>query len=245
MTFPGFCPWLLIPTQPTRASEPAAEEHSLCNCLSSWLKHRVGWKFPHWEFSRLGQLQGEQSGFQPVKRHFRRFHPSLFCSTSREFPASLSPAQCCLWLSGGIYPRWGQMSSTDTQFAQSNCSCAYKVNKQQRRWQEVKKGERIKVKKKQFEQSTPHILPQQKGARTKQGRTLRMSPTLWDICHGQSLLDHRGGAEQAQPGSEASPSKCVCSVPGVILWCLSALYNQQLDEIISLGRCEVWGKCAV
>lgn len=111
--------------------------------------------------------------------------------------------------------------------------------KQQRRWQEVKKGERIKVKKKQFEQSTPHILPQQKGARTKQGRTLRMSPTLWDICHGQSLLDHRGGAEQAQPGSEASPSKCVCSVPGVILWCLSALYNQQLDEIISLGRCEV------
>lgn len=56
-------------------------------------------------------------------------------------------------------PPMGRNVSTDTHFAQSNCSCACKVNKQQRRWQELKKVERIKVKKKLFEQSTAHILP--------------------------------------------------------------------------------------
>lgn len=187
---------------------------------------------------QTGSASRRTEWFSACEEAFQEVSPIPLLQHIMGVPCKPLPSTV-LWLSGGIYPRWGQMSSTDTQCAQSSCSCAYKVNKQQRRWQEVKKVERIKVKKKQFEQSTPHILPQQKGARTKQGRTLRMSPTLWDICHRQSLLDHRGGAEQAQPGSEASPSKCVCSVPGVTLWCLSALYNRQLDEIISLGRCEV------
>lgn len=36
---------------------------------------------------------------------------------------------------------------------------------------------------------------------------------------------------------------CEYSVPGVTLGCLFAVYNQELHEIISLGRCEVNLQC--
>lgn len=132
----------------------------------------------------------------------------------------------------------------------ATASCAYKVNKQQRRWQGVEKVKRRKVKKppkavwaKQGT-STSHVLPLWQGAKINQGRTVRMSPCTqghlpWAVTHGPP----RWSWAQAEAGSGASPSKCVCSVPGVTLCCLSAVCNRELDEIISLGRCEVWAKC--
>lgn len=88
----------------------------------------------------------------------------------------------------------------------------------------------------------------------RQRRILRMPPLCWvseqrDACDGHSHADHSGNAPWMLSWTAwtlnlninfSTRGPHVYSVPaaGVTPRCLSAVYNQELSEIISLGRCE-------
>lgn len=146
-----------------RASEPAAEEHSLHNCLSSWHKCRVGWKvgnFPDWV--NFKQNRFVFSLWRCISGGF--IHPSSAAGYGTiTVPCKLLPSHSA----GGIHPWWEKCPAQSHILPRAIASCAYKVNKHQRRWQEeVKTLKRRKVFTKKPKPvwtkqgpSTCHVLP--------------------------------------------------------------------------------------
>lgn len=222
MTFPGSCPWLLIPTQPTRVW--ACSWGTLPVELLKLFAQAQG-EMKSREFSRVGWKVGNFPGWVSFKENRVVF--SLWRCISGGFlhPSSVAhygtvckllPKPQCCGCQEESTPGAEKCPAQSHISPRATASCAYKVNKLQRRWQEVKKMKRRKLKKKAkscLSKARPKHFPcftPTTGSQNKAGRTVRMSLAHRDICHGQSLVDHRGGAVHrlSQALEPAPPNVC-------------------------------------
>lgn len=259
--FPGSCPWLLIPTQPTTASEPSAEEQPppQYNCFSSWHKIRAGKRktLPKW-LSMENRKVSSPWSFQ----HFGGFtRPSCAAhyGTTR-IHREVLPGHSAAGVRRNP-PPWERnvqrrpLPGYVLLTAIPGCTYRGKETPEKvakRRWK--KKRKVLKKKSTPFEQSRAQTLPMfhpysLHWSQNKSRRVVRMSPICSvsvhrDVCPGC----HTWATDtELCAGSAKQPTSPVWRwgvlSAGVTIRCLSAVYNQECYEIISLGRCEVNVQC--